>query len=247
MYSETQTTASSDGIQMSPRKDPAAPATAQPKVPLTEQEREKIEKKEQRNDCCKRALRFSLSQVGLLLVVILYAVAGGFIFQHLESTNEKEQCVQGRDKYEPMENETIYKIWSISSSFRLNDDAPYAMAAYRTQLSKFRDEILSLGYNGNNCTAMGEPDGPPYQWSYPGALLFATTIFTTVGTYSLKYGLIHPRGTSRGIVFIIFIFRFLEGDLKLEAEDSEGTATIFVQELRICEIQEVNQSILSIN
>jgi len=57
-----------------------------------------------------------------VLAVCLYAVAGGFIFQHLESTNEMEECRQGEAKYLPMENETIFKMWSISSSFRSADD-----------------------------------------------------------------------------------------------------------------------------
>lgn len=59
-----------------------------------------------------------------MLAVCLYAVIGGFIFQHLESTNEMEECKQGEAKYTPMENETIYKMWSISSSFRSADDKP---------------------------------------------------------------------------------------------------------------------------
>lgn len=171
---------------MATKRDASSSVPVQPKAPLTDQEREQIEKKEQRKDCCKRALKFSISQLGLLVVVVLYAVAGGFIFQHLEATNEKEQCIQGREKYEPMENNTIYKIWTISTGFTMQDDAPYALDAYRKELSSFRDGILALNYNGDNCTAMGEPNGPAYQWSYPGSLLFATTIFTTVGTYCLK-------------------------------------------------------------
>ena len=35
-----------------------------------------------------------------------------------------EECKQSEAKYMPMENETIYKMWSISSSFRLADDKP---------------------------------------------------------------------------------------------------------------------------
>ena len=63
-------------------------------------------------------------QVALVLAVCLYAIAGAFIFQHLESTNEMEECRQGEAKYVPMENETVYKMWSISSSFRSPDDKP---------------------------------------------------------------------------------------------------------------------------
>ena len=64
----------------------------------------------------------AVRQVALVLALCLYAVIGGFIFQHLESTNEMEECRQGEAKYLPMENETIYKMWSISYSFRSPDD-----------------------------------------------------------------------------------------------------------------------------
>ena len=65
-----------------------------------------------------------------MLAVCLYAVAGGFIFQHLESTNEMEECRQGEAKYIPMENETVYKMWSISSSFRSPDDKPVGFVCF---------------------------------------------------------------------------------------------------------------------
>jgi len=35
-----------------------------------------------------------------------------------------EECKQGEAKYTPLENETVYKMWSISSSFQSADDKP---------------------------------------------------------------------------------------------------------------------------
>ena len=71
-----------------------------------------------------------------MFAVCLYAVAGGFIFQHLESTNEMEECRQGEAKYLPMENETIYKMWSISSSFRSADDKSVRLEFYTSYIKK---------------------------------------------------------------------------------------------------------------
>ena len=45
---------------------------------------------------CKKAMKFTFSQLGLCTMVALYAIAGAFIFQHLEKTNEKDECVQVR-------------------------------------------------------------------------------------------------------------------------------------------------------
>ena len=47
-----------------------------------------------RKACCTKAAKFILSNIGLCILVALYAVAGAFIFQLLEQTNEKEECIQ---------------------------------------------------------------------------------------------------------------------------------------------------------
>ena len=47
----------------------------------------------------------------------------------------------------------------------------------------FRDNILDLGYDGKNCSAMDDPDGPGYQWNFAGALLFSVTVITTIGRW----------------------------------------------------------------
>jgi len=138
--------------------------------------------------CLKKALKFTFSQFGLCAVVTLYAVAGGFIFQHLEKTNEKQECLEAMLKYYPMENATVYRLWDVASSFQEKDDAVFALDAFQKQLQSYRDDVLALGYDGSNCSAMGEPGGPQYQWSYSGSLLFSVTVFTTIG-----YGNIAPK------------------------------------------------------
>ena len=87
--------------------------------------------------------------MALVLAVCLYAVAGGFIFKHLESTNEMEECKQGEAKYQPLENETIYKMWSIASSFRLADDKPVDVCIpptiRSTRIVEYIDFLTSWG------------------------------------------------------------------------------------------------------
>jgi hypothetical protein len=149
-----------------------------------EEERELEEKRQARRNCCKKALKFMFSHIGLCGMVVAYSIAGGFIFQHLEKTNEKQECVKAQDTYEPMENLTKYNLWDISSHFRKDEDIEYALVEFQKMLVKFRDDVLALSYDGTNCSMMGEPGGPGYQWSFPGALLFSVTVITTIGKRS---------------------------------------------------------------
>lgn len=146
---------------------------------------------EERNPagCCKMFTKFFLSHIGLCVMVVLYSVAGGFIFQHLEQTNEKQECIKKMDKYTDMANGTVDELWTASQAFvqQWIDDnqdeerAQEAISEFRSYLVRFRDDTIELDYDGKDCDKMGEDDGPGYQWSFPGALLFSVTVITTIG------------------------------------------------------------------
>lgn len=139
--------------------------------------------------CCKYFTKFLLSHIGLCMVVVLYAVAGGFIFQHLEQTNEQQECKLKMDKYNYMENVTVEELWRASVAFvnqyRSDNEDPEreqeALAEFGRYLVQFRDDTLELNYDGGDCDKMGKSGGPGYQWSLPGALLFSVTVITTIG------------------------------------------------------------------
>ena len=145
-------------------------------------EQDELDRKAHFKEVGKKAFKFVASQLGLIILICLYALAGGFIFEHLEETNEKDLCMTAMNSYYDLQNKTITTFLTISNGFATADEA-YAMDAILQQLETFRQGIADSGYNGNNCTIMGEDGGPPYQWSLPGSILFATTIFTTVGTF----------------------------------------------------------------
>ena len=140
---------------------------------------------------CKKILKGLFSHVGITGMVIAYSIIGGFIFKHLEETNEKQECVQLMEKYEPMENKTVQNIWEIGKVY-VNEYTQTvgaeqqrmhasAIVEFEKILADFRANVLELGYDGKNCTIMGKTDGPGFRWSFAGALLFSVTVITTIG------------------------------------------------------------------
>ena len=138
---------------------------------------------------CRGFTKFLASHIGLCLMVVLYSMAGGFIFQYLEETNEKQRCIKKMEEYVNMANATRHELWEASVALvnqyrKDNEDSEReweALFEVMKYLVKFRDDTLMLGYDGRDCHKMGEEGGPGYQWSFPGALLFSVTVITTVG------------------------------------------------------------------
>ena len=73
--------------------------------------------KEKKEGCCKKFAKFLFSHIGLSAMVVLYCVAGGFIFEHLEKNNEEQICYESRGEYEPMENKTIKSTIDIFTQY----------------------------------------------------------------------------------------------------------------------------------
>ena len=153
------------------------PNSRQPPVEDEDDEKETSRQRE----CCKKVLKFLFSHIGLCGMVIAYCVAGGFIFKHLEETNERMECEKAFEKYTPAENDTVNKMWDIATSFPNADDYELALVEFQKVIQNFRTVVLDLGYDGRNCSRYGKSDGPAYQWSFPGSLLFSVTVVTTIG------------------------------------------------------------------
>jgi hypothetical protein len=128
--------------------------------------------------CCKKFFRILFSHLGLFALVVLYTCVGGFIFEHLETTNEKNICIKQFNKYIEAENDTIGRLWEVSTQ---GLDEYDTKISFKRILEKFRDRAVSIEYAGTNCTMMGEEGGTAFQWSWAGALMFSVTVITTIG------------------------------------------------------------------
>ena len=137
-----------------------------------------------RRNFFKRISKFIFSHIGLVLIVIIWSVLGGFIFELLEQSKEIEDCEKGKGD----ENNNIIALRSklldyIQSNITSNPDdntkhnETVANANIEQWLQEFRDQTMDLKsqyrYTGNDCN---QP-----KWNFPGSLLFAVTAITTIG------------------------------------------------------------------
>ena len=68
--------------------------------------------------CIKKCLKFCLSHITLLGMVMVYCIAGGLMFEHLEKTNEKQECLNAMNNYYPIENDTVYRLILIANNYK---------------------------------------------------------------------------------------------------------------------------------
>jgi len=140
----------------------------------------------QKDGCCKKFMKFLFSHVGLCVMVILYCVAGGFIFEHLEKNNEEQICYDSRDEYIDMEERTLNNTIKVIKEQEGSGQTDVLVIQLQSILATFRDNSIAIGFDGKNCTAYGETDGPKYKWSWSGALFFSVTVISTIGKFSKK-------------------------------------------------------------
>lgn len=72
---------------------------------------------------CRKFIRFLISRIGLMIVMIGYVLAGGLIFEAIESGDEKKALKASENALE----ETLNKIYKQieSNSTRVKDDSFY--------------------------------------------------------------------------------------------------------------------------
>lgn len=135
---------------------------------------------------CKKISKFLFSHIGLVVIVIVYAVLGGFLFELLEQHKEIELCEQGKG----VESGNIVELRSklltyIQFNITSNpaepdkDNETIANQNIESWLQRFRNQTNDVRseyrYTGNDCNSP--------KWNFPGALLFAITCITTIGKF----------------------------------------------------------------
>ncbi|CAF1025754.1 unnamed protein product [Adineta ricciae] len=142
------------------------------------------ERMERCKNCCKSFTTFIFSRVGLCLLVVAYAFGGGVVFQFLEANAEDEKA----NKVQQHLDITVDRLLqhSMNSSY-LHPDT--WMHAAKIILEDYQKDIVKQtkrGYQGERSV------DDTKQWNFPGAILYAITVITTIGyghiTCQTNYG-----------------------------------------------------------
>lgn len=141
---------------------------------------EEVEKaKKSKSGLCRSIARAAFSHIGLSLIIIGYCCIGAALFEMLEKENEVLACIEAREEYIDMENETLFSLLNVVLSNPINSEAGDAQML--GVFESFRNNSFSIGYDGSWCEGYGETDGPMHEWTFAGGLFFSMTIITTIG------------------------------------------------------------------
>ena len=140
--------------------------------------------KNNRKTFLKKMGKFLFSHVGLVVMVVIYAVAGAFLFQLLEQHEEAKNCEEGKGEESSniveLRSELLKYIQfniSMGGTDPSKDNETVANDHIETLLLNYRDDVLTLRstylYTGQDCSVS--------RWDFANTLLFSVTVFTTIG------------------------------------------------------------------
>ena len=136
-----------------------------------------LERMERCKNCCKSFTTFIFSRVGLCLLVVAYAFGGGVVFQFLEAAAEEANI----NKVQQHINITVEKLFEHSMNSTVLYRDTWTIVA-KGILEEYQKDIVrqtKRGYQGERVS------DDTKQWNFPGAILYAITVITTIGKYLL--------------------------------------------------------------
>jgi len=87
---------------------------------------------------------FCLSQFGLILLVVGYALIGAYVFGQLERPNEENSCITNQHLYNLAETSMVYRMWEVVKAYQRLNDFEDATDALRLLLAEFKDTVSTF-------------------------------------------------------------------------------------------------------
>lgn len=142
--------------------------------------------------CARIFLTHLVSQVGLCLLVVAYAIVGALIFRAIEADKEVHQ----RQRVSQLRRRYLREMWDVTERLNVFHDEQW-MDEVGVKLKEFEDEVVLAvrndGYDGKDVQEEA------LQWSFSGSLLYSITVITTIG-----YGNIAPKTPPGKVVTILY-------------------------------------------
>lgn len=150
---------------------------------------------------------FIFSKVGLIVLVVGYAIGGALLFQAVEGPHEDKEF--HFNKVQSFRNNTLDELWQITTQLNIFSKDTWSNRV-DDRIKRFQasliEQIRDNGYDGSLSP----------QWTFSGSFLFALTVITTIGEcFSIQLELIH------------FIFNSLSGYGNIAPRTDEGMSRLF--------------------
>lgn len=137
-----------------------------------------------RKGLVKGMLRFFVSNLGMIVLVLIYVVAGAFLFQLLEQHDEIQKCQLNEGKSSLMISSyrsELFNYIRFNTTTDIFDETKDGPSVYHPKLNeiilKLRDDVLDLRdkkYYGQNCEEES-------LWQFQSCLLFTMSIVAAIG------------------------------------------------------------------
>jgi len=166
---------------------------------VEERRRERRRRRRQRlTACCKSAVAFLFSHIGLAAMVVAYSILGGFLFRAIEAPAEESTKLWVRAARKRGVDDLERLVVTLcdcrhrrrSPTFPAVPDEPETTVAYAAEIGavllRFQKQVLlavQQGWDGNDYVTESK-----LQWSFAGALLYAVTVITTIGIINTSVG-----------------------------------------------------------
>ncbi|XP_012278342.1 TWiK family of potassium channels protein 7 isoform X1 [Orussus abietinus] len=141
--------------------------------------------------------RVSLCQLGLLWLLSLWAVAGSAAFYATEGPREREQVLKLKDMQGDLAVGLAEELRGIET------DNPDMLPRWNQKVQRYVAEheklLLAAVSSGYGEGGYGYDGGGGQLWTFPGCVLFASSLLTTLG-----FGAPVPRTTAGRTVAVIF-------------------------------------------
>ena len=127
---------------------------------------------------CKQLMKFVFSHIGLVLIILIWSLLGGFLFRLLETYNEKIDCIEGKGeddkKLVNLATDLLTYIQFNITTLPNDNQTLKIQEMLMEYRDYFYDQSQKYSYYGQNCN-------DTTNWEFVQALFFSIQAITTIG------------------------------------------------------------------